>query len=434
MGIKSMANGKTQGVVEVSQLVPDRSDDASTPASPPGRRVKVVMLMWWIPHYRAPIFRRLSQSPQLDFVVWAGNNRNIARGQQVATAEDVGVANGISWRPIRSRRLRRWPLRDLEWQPEVLKLAWREDIDVLMIHGITSVSNWLVRVICKLRRIPLVEWSHGAFRPQRGLRWRIRKFYMKWADAFLLYGRFACNFFVAQGFDAGRVFLINNSLDYDRQVIIRDALTEDMLRETRASFGVGHADERLIFHCGRFRTKKTLRLLIDAIRILKERQRKVVAVLIGDGADEAGLRRYAEGCGLSDRVVFCGPVYDEERLGRIIAASDLCVVPASLGLTAMHSMVYGTPVLTCDNSGWVQGPEFDAVIDGENGILFRWADLDDLVRKMDAALYPVPCKPAMAQACRDTIAREFTPSYQERVVLKMINSLVPAHKQVRVPP
>lgn len=415
-------------------MAPDRSDDAHAPARPPGQRVKLVMLMWWIPHYRAPIFRRLSKSPQLDFVVWAGNNRTMFHGQEVATAQDAGVADGINWRPVRSHRFRRWPLRDFEWQPEALKLAWRQDVDVLMIHGIKSLSNWLVRVICKLRRIPLVEWTHGAIRPPPPWKWRVRKFYMKWADAFLLYGQYACDFFVAQGFDARRVFRINNSLDYDKQVTIRDALTEDTLRETRASFGVRDADQRLIVHCGRIRKKKTLRLLIDAIRILKERERKVVAVIIGDGADEAGLRRYAGQCDLADRVVFCGPVYDEERLGRIIAASDLCVVPASLGLTAMHSMVYGTPVLTCDNSGWVQGPEFDAVIDGETGILFRWKDLDDLVQKMDAALYPVPCKPDMAQACRDTIAREFTPAYQERVVLRMINTLVPAHKRVCVPP
>lgn len=428
-----MANGKTHGA-EVARLATEPNDNAHAPACPSPRRVKVVMLMWWIPHYRAPIFRQLSQSPQLDFVVWAGNNRLMFNGQEVATAQDAGVADGINWRPVRSHRFRRWPLRDFEWQPETIKLAWREDIDVLIIHGIKSLSNWIVRVICKLRRIPLVEWSHGVVRPMPRWKWRVRKLYMKWADAFLFYGQYACDRFVAEGFAAERIFRINNSLDYEKQVAIRDSLTEDMIRETRESFGVRDTDQRLIIHCGRLRPGKTLRLLIDAIRRLKDQGRKVVTVIVGDGPEESGLRRYVEQCELTDRVIFCGAVYDENKLGRIISASDLCVVPASIGLTAMHSMVYGTPVLTCENSGWVQGPEFDAVVDGETGILFRWKDLDDLVQKMDAALYPVPCKPEMAQACQDIIAREFTPAYQETVVLKVINALVPEHKKVRVPP
>jgi hypothetical protein len=117
-------------------------------------RPKIIKLIWWIPHYRVPVFRRLSQNPDLDFTVCAGDNSLNFGGEKVASASDVGSADGVNWRRLDSRRLKMPPFRRYEWQPEAVRIAWRDDIDAVISLGNKSLSNWLVR--CRSRQEPLV--------------------------------------------------------------------------------------------------------------------------------------------------------------------------------------------------------------------------------------------------------------------------------------
>ena len=96
-------------------------------------------------------------------------------------------------------------------------------------------------------------------------------------------------------------------------------------------------------------------------------------------------------------------------------------------------MVYGTPVLTRDNTAWLHGPEVDAVIEGQTGGFFRDGDVDDLVAKMVAMLYPVPRKRMMREACMKMIDTYYTPEYQERVVIRAVNHVLPEHMQIPMP-
>ena len=58
-------------------------------------------------------------------------------------------------------------------------------------------------------------------------------------------------------------------------------------------------------------------------------------------------------------------------------ASTATVAPGKIGLTAIQSLTYGTPVITHGNSD-NQMPEFEAVVPGDNGDLFVDGDIDSL--------------------------------------------------------
>ncbi|MCK4794620.1 MAG: hypothetical protein KAV87_63405, partial [Desulfobacteraceae bacterium] len=154
-------------------------------------RVKVLKLIWSIPHYRVPIFRRLSQHPYLDFTVCAGDSSKVFDGAQLATGREVGDMSGVNWRLVKSSRIRFPLFNNYEWQGEAIKIVWKENPDVVICFGIKSLSNWLVRAICRLRGIPVIEWGQGIRTAERGLKWAVRKFYNKWAKAHLLYAKFA---------------------------------------------------------------------------------------------------------------------------------------------------------------------------------------------------------------------------------------------------
>jgi glycosyltransferase involved in cell wall biosynthesis len=397
------------------------------------RQVNVAKIIFNIPHYRVPVFRRLSANPHVNFTVYAGDAKQMFGGSEIATIADVGQIKGVNWRKIGSRRLKGPLLRYYEWQPEVVALALREKWDAVICLGNKSLSNWLVRIILKVRGIPLIEWTQGVRRHEHGLKWAVRRFYMKWASAHLLYGNFARDFYTSHGFKNDEVFVVYNSLDHDRQLEVRGRITDDDIERTRRGFGVLEGRDRLIFHSGRLEKRKNLPILIEAVERFKNVGRKVVVVLIGDGAEESALRQLVKAKGLDERVIFHGPCYDEDVLGQVISASDLCIVPGGLGLLAMHSFVYGTPILVCDNTDGLHGPEVETVIEGRTGGFFREGDVDDLVEKMNAMLYPEPCKGRMKQRCMELIDTYYTPQYQEKVIIEALNYVLAPYKQIPVP-
>ncbi|MGD1041785.1 MAG: glycosyltransferase [Sedimentisphaerales bacterium] len=397
------------------------------------RKPKIIHFIWWIPHYRVPIFRRLSQNTNFNFEVCAGDNTNIGGGAKIASASEIGKIEGVNWRRLESRRIKGPLFKDFEWQPEAVKIALKEDIDVVISFGYQSLSNLLVRIICFFRRIPVIEWTQGVKRSECGLRWLVRKFYYKWATAFLLYGEFARDFFVSRGFKKEQIFVVHNSLDHDRQVAVRERIGPDQIEQCRRDFGIISPDHRLIFNSSRLEKGKQLHLLIEAVALLKQRGCYVQCILIGDGREEDSLKRLAQECGVADQVVFYGACYDEGKLGLIITSSDLCVVPGEVGLVAMHSLVYGTPLLTCENTRGMHGPEIETIKEGQTGGYFKDGDFASLAEKMEAMLYSIPCKKRMSDACKQIIDTQYTPEYQERIIMEATNYCLPPEKRIPIP-
>jgi len=270
-------------------------------------------------------------------------------------------------------------------------------------------------------------------RPERRLKWWIRKTYLKLANAHLLYGSWARDWYASHGFKKEQLFIVHNSLNHAEQVRIRESITADDIKQVREKFGLIGPQDRLLFHSGRLELKKNLPLLFDALKELKNAGRMIKLVIIGGGSEEQRLRNMVKEKGIDDRVIFYGVCYDEAEVGKIISASDLCVVPGVTGLIAMHSFVFGTPILTRDNSAWLHGPEVEIVIEGKTGRFFRDGDLNDLVTKMQEMLYPVPWKEKMAEACKNIIDTQYTPEYQERIIIEAINYCLPPRKRILVP-
>ena len=122
--------------------------------------------------------------------------------------------------------------------------------------------------------------------------------------------------------------------------------------------------------------------------------------------------------GLTDSVWFYGPCYDEEQLGHLIYNADLCVSPGNVGLTAMHSMVFGTPVLTHNDFPW-QMPEFEAIKEGETGGFFERENVDSLCSAL-SGWFKVSGynREQIREKCFAEIDQNWTPQFQIEVLKK----------------
>ena len=121
---------------------------------------------------------------------------------------------------------------------------------------------------------------------------------------------------------------------------------------------------------------------------------------------------------------FFGSVYDESLLSDLIYNSDLCVSPGNIGLTAIHSLSYGTPVASHNNFN-NQMPEVEAIIDGENGFLFDENNSDDLANKIDNWFLNNPNLDK--DVIRKIIIDKYNPKYQMRIfndtIIKLSDSI-----------
>lgn len=137
-------------------------------------------------------------------------------------------------------------------------------------------------------------------------------------------------------------------LPRERIVLHRTGLDRTRFRphdrtEARRRLGLP-ADEPLLATVGALIPRKGQKFAIEALTRLPGTR----LALAGTGADEAMLRSLAAGLGLSDRVLFLGPVPNAE-LPVLLSAADVFVLPtASEGLANawVEALACGTPVVT----------------------------------------------------------------------------------------
>ena len=70
-------------------------------------------------------------------------------------------------------------------------------------------------------------------------------------------------------------------------------------------------------------------------------------VIIGDGQEREKLEKLSRQ--LDVKTWFYGACYDDVQTAQLIYDADICVSPGNVGLTAMHVMSFGTPVITHSN-------------------------------------------------------------------------------------
>ena len=72
-----------------------------------------------------------------------------------------------------------------------------------------------------------------------------------------------------------------------------------------------------------------------------------------------------------------GPCYDDNTIGELFYNAHACVSPGNVGLTAIHSLTFGCPVITHGNLP-NQMPEFEAIKPGITGDFFEENNIEDL--------------------------------------------------------
>lgn len=283
----------------------------------------------------------------------------------------------------------------------------------VIINGSNAVclSAWALLIAARLRGQRVVHWDHGYYGREGRVKRLLKRVYFGLADASMVYNDYSRRLMVEDGLDGRKISVLGNSLDYDQDV----ALRKEALCPTFYSTYFPVQAPVIIF-TGRLTSVKRLDMLLDAIHCLKQRGTTTHLFIIGDGDMRHELAQQAERLGLGADVHFYGACYDEQIIARAIYNADLCVSPGNVGLTAIHAMSFGCPVITHDNLP-MQMPEFEAIIKGVTGDFFRHNDVQSLADAIDNWLkQKSQCRQKVRDACYAEIDRKWNPYAQFKVI------------------
>ena len=135
-------------------------------------------------------------------------------------------------------------------------------------------------------------------------------------------------------------------------------------------------------------------------------------LLVGDGPVRKELEQHAARLGVS--AFFHGACYDESALASMLSASDVLVSPGKVGLSAMHALAYGTPVISHGDFDH-QMPEFEAILPGRTGDFYELGNVSDLAEKI-ANWIARPDRDWIRQQCKAVIGEKYNPRVQRELI------------------
>ncbi len=361
---------------------------------------KICLIYNFAQHYRTAIFTLMDR--QLNCSFYFGDRMDDLKKMDYSVLKNFKkeLKNIELFKPI-------------YFQTGVIPLFFKRYDTYIILGEYYCISTWILLILCKFSKKKIFLWSHGWYGNEGLVKRFVKKIFFKLADGLLLYGNYAKNLMINEGFKPDKISVLNNSLDYQKQVATRQHLSRTAIFSDHFK-----NDFPVLIFIGRLTKVKKLDQLIEAYNGLWQKGIKVNLVIVGKGEVESDLRRKIP-IGLENSVWFYGECYQEREIAELIYNSTICVSPGNVGLTAMHSLVYGTPVITHNNFP-NQMPEFEAIIPGKTGDFFEENNVDDLMSQIQRWLIKVQRNEDIKQNCYDIIDKFYNPKFQLGVISKAI--------------
>lgn len=386
---------------------------------------KALIVYHYLALYRLPIFRELMQSNSVEYTVISGNTaeKEIKLINEDHRNQPLNQG-GLRWKYIDNV----WLLKKkFLWQSGLVREIFKGDYDSFIFLGSPYfLSTWIGVILAKIKGKKVYYWMHGVYKDNPGLVDYVKLFgFYKLAHGFFMYGHRAADILKKYKVrDEKDIHVIYNSLAYEENLALRRNLdVADILHFRQREFQ--DSSTPIVVFIGRLNDVKRLDLLIQAQEILKKKHGKVFfnSIIIGAGQETDNLKQLAETLGLSANIVFKGAIYDEATNGELLMHADLCVTPGEVGLTAIHSLAYGTPTISHDNLN-IQMPEVESIKPGFSGDLFKHNDVTSLAESIEKWLTLNPVKTsAIMSDCYQIIDQYYNPKFQAKIFNEVLSKV-----------
>lgn len=306
--------------------------------------------------------------------------------------------------------------RTLCYDKGVIGFIRKNKYDTLITGGdALNITVWILLLYCKLKHIKIVMWTHGFYGRESNNRIRIKKLFFSFADRLWVYGEYAKQLLVEHKiYSYDKIDVVYNSLDYETQLSLREKISSSLIYSDYF-----HNSAPVLIFLGRLSFRKKLNMILEAVNLLESHGMRLNVVFVGDGEARETLKSQVD----SNRVWFYGSCFDENKLAELVFNADLCVSPGHIGLTAMHSMMFGCPVIT-HNDFKHQTPEFESIKAGVTGDFFEKDNVESLANSIKRWLDLHNGKRGeVRKNCYEEIDQKWNPNVQIKIMQESLDKL-----------
>jgi glycosyltransferase involved in cell wall biosynthesis len=155
---------------------------------------------------------------------------------------------------------------------------------------------------------------------------------------------------------------------------------------------------------GQHRWVKNIRLILDGLKVLRDRGRSFQMLFVGEGSDTREIVRAAEKNKLSDHVRFMGVITNREELKTMYAAADLFLFPSTYDnapLVLREAAAFRVPAVLIKDS-----TAAESVDDGVNGFTCE-NDAGDFAETVEGIMNDEELRKTAGEGARNTIYRSW---------------------------
>jgi len=221
-----------------------------------------------------------------------------------------------------------------------------KEMDVKLIHCHGYKSNLFGMISAKISRTPIITTNH--LFPPMPLEDRKLQIYskidasftMKYLDKVVAVSEDIKTRLTGAGISENRIRVIENGIDFDTFARCNEA---ERIK-TRGTLGV-REDTIVVGTLGRLTPQKAQHVLLEALKILLEKNARLSVIIAGDGPLEGQLRANAEQLGVSHAVKFLGFRQDVVELLHAMDIFVLSSIDEGLPMALLEAMAIKTPVV-----------------------------------------------------------------------------------------
>lgn len=357
--------------------------------------------------FKIRIFQRVV--PEYRVALFDGLAERYPNSVEVVASEGYG-GEDKSW-PLRSAKFdynhRMLVLGPIRWQTGLSTRGLKRGDVVVVSSDIHYVSSLWLALRAKLRGISVVWWGHHISTTSKplGVKIRFALMYLLRVDAVLLYTKQGIAWMHEHGYDHPNIFATGNTVD--QTLIEREMKYYDTARLQEWQDKNHVSGKNMILFCSVIKDKTRLEQLIEALTSKEWSLNNVMLAIIGDGPSREKYSELAKSKGVSDRIIWVGATRDQHMMAPWFLSSKLFVYPGAVGLSVLHAMSYGLPVVLNDNPKH-NGPEYEAFKPGENGFAFQENNVSDLIHVVATALNKVDDLKRMGECAKSMVKSEYS--------------------------
>ncbi len=390
-----------------------RNSAANTPSLRGAEKIALVQTVF--PVYRTELLKEIAK--RVSSLVLVSDPETRTTLKKIADLEGL-----TSDKTIHQRKTRHHWIKGFLWEEGLIRVLLTERPTAIILQGsIQFLSSWCVIALFRVLGIKVFLWTHGALGSEDFIKMKLRKLMMSLSNGVMLYGDHARRILISQGVRPEKLHTVFNSLSIPSSwTELRENMTFN--ESLRSELFPKSPYSPIIIFVGRVQVEKRLDLILDCVARSIQAGHPLNFLCVGIGDDISRLKPIVKQYGIDNHVNFYGETFNEEEIRALFLQSAVCVSPGSVGLTAIHALSCGVPVIT-HNRFEIQGPEFEAVCPGVTGDFYTYNDTASLFSFVSKWTSQSVDRIATAQKCWRIVAEIYSPDKQaERMLTVMRGS------------